>query len=43
MGNREIRPMDDRPYSEKDFEDMFKRMEKLAKEYDREADDKKKN
>lgn len=32
MENREIRPMDDRPYSEKDFENMFKRLEELAEE-----------
>ena len=29
----EIRPMSDRPYTKKDYEDMFARMERLAEKY----------
>lgn len=36
MVNREIRPMDDRPYTRKDIEEMLERMERLAKEYEEE-------
>lgn len=39
MENRDIRPMDDRPYTEKDFEEMFDRMGELAEKYGKEIGD----
>lgn len=33
MENKDIRPLVDRPYTKKDFEDMFARMDRLAEKY----------
>lgn len=40
MENKDIRPMDDRPYSEKDFEEMFERLDKLSEKYAKEKEQK---
>lgn len=41
MGNKNLRPMDDRPYTERDFEEMFERLDKLSEQYAKEKAERK--